>query len=104
MESLLHTWLCPSRSETCLRDFPGSQWSRHHASPAAGTGSIPSWGTKILHAAQGGQKTEEKKKKRHEMAQSFRGLSESQRQGFCSRYPNVLYQVACGLPTYHGYF
>ena len=63
MESLLHTWLCPSRSETCLRDFPGSQWSRHHASPAAGTGSIPSWGTKILHAAQGGQKTEEKKKK-----------------------------------------
>ena len=102
MESLLHTWPCPSRSETHLRHFPGSQWLRHHASTAGPRGSIPSWGTKILHAAQCGQKTG--KKKRQAMAQSFRGLSESQRQGFCSRYPNLLYNVVCGLPTYHGYF
>ena len=33
------------------------------------------------------RKQKKKKKKRHEMAQSFRGLSESQWQGFCSRYP-----------------
>ena len=63
MESLLHTWLCPSRSETRLRDFPGSQWLRHHASTAGARGSIPSWGTKILLVAQRRQKTEEKKKK-----------------------------------------
>ena len=63
MESLLHTWPCPSRSETHLRDFPGSQWLRHHASTAGPRGSIPSWGTKILHAAQCGQKTGKKKKK-----------------------------------------
>ena len=103
MESLLHTWLCPSRSETRLRDFPGSQWLRHHASTAGARGSIPSWGTKILLVAQRRQKTEEKKK-RQEMAQSFRGLSESQQQGFCSRYPNLLYHVVCGLPTYRAYF
>ena len=38
------------------------------------------------------------------MAQSFRGLSESQQQGFCSRHSSLLYHVACGLCTYHGYF
>ena len=32
------------------------QWLRLHASTARGTGSIPSWGIKILHAAWRGQK------------------------------------------------
>ena len=70
MESLLHTWPCPSRSETHLRDFPGSQWLRHHASTAGPRGSIPSWGTKILHAAQCGQKTGKKKKDKRWLSHS----------------------------------
>ena len=70
MESLLHTWLCPSRSETRLRDFPGSQWLRHHASTAGARGSIPSWGTKILLVAQRRQKTEEKKKDKRWLSHS----------------------------------
>ena len=32
------------------------QWLGLHASTAGGTGSIPGWGTKILHAEQSGQK------------------------------------------------
>ena len=32
------------------------QWLRLRASTAGGTGSIPGWGTKILHAARCGQK------------------------------------------------
>ena len=32
------------------------QWLRHHASTAEGAGSIPSWGTKILHASRDSQK------------------------------------------------
>ena len=37
------------------------QWLRHHASSAWGTGSIPGWETKILHAMQHGQKLGGKK-------------------------------------------
>ena len=37
------------------------QWLRHHASTAGGTGSIPGWGTKILHAT--GSRPKKKKKK-----------------------------------------
>ena len=32
------------------------QWLRLHAPSAGGTGSIPAWGTKILHAIWCGQK------------------------------------------------
>ena len=41
-----HLW------ETCLV----VQWLRLHAAPAEGTGSIPGWGTKILHATRLGQR------------------------------------------------
>ena len=37
------------------------QWLRLHASTAGGAGSIPGWGTKILHAVRRGQKKKEKK-------------------------------------------
>ena len=37
------------------------QWLRLPASTAGGTGSIPGWGTKILHAARRGQKINLKK-------------------------------------------
>ena len=37
------------------------QWLRLHPSIAAGTGSIPGWGTKIPHAAWCGQKLEKQK-------------------------------------------
>ena len=38
------------------------QWLRLCASTAGGTGSIPGWRTKILHATKGGQKIKKKKK------------------------------------------
>ena len=38
------------------------QWLRLHASIAGGIGSIPGWGTKILHAAQWPKKKKKKKK------------------------------------------
>ena len=37
---------------------PVAQWLRLHASNAGGVGSIPGWGTKILHAPRCGQKKE----------------------------------------------
>ena len=37
----------------CIRwDFPGGPWVRFRASTAGGGGSIPGWGTKILHGTQ----------------------------------------------------
>ena len=39
------------------------QWLGHYASTAEGTGSLPGWGTKILHATQCGGKKKKKKKK-----------------------------------------
>ena len=42
------------------------QWLGFHASTAGGMGSIPGWGTKILHAVGHGQKTNiDAKKKMH---------------------------------------
>ena len=38
------------------------QWLRLYASTARGRGPIPGWGTKILNAAQCGQKKKNKKK------------------------------------------
>ena len=42
-------------------DFSGVQWLRLCASTAGGTGSIPGWRTKILHASPCGQRVEKKK-------------------------------------------
>ena len=39
-----------------FRDFPWVQWLRIYAPTQGGTGFIPSWGTKVLHAVQYGQK------------------------------------------------
>ena len=36
------------------------QWLGHYASTAEGTGSLPGWGTKILHATQCGGKKKKK--------------------------------------------
>ena len=36
-----------------------AQWLRHFASNAEGRGSVPGWGTNILHAMWHGQKTKE---------------------------------------------
>ena len=53
-----------ARTKTAV---PGSslvvQWLRLHPSIAAGTGSIPGWGTKIPHAKWCGPKLKKKKKK-----------------------------------------
>ena len=38
------------------------QWLGLCTSTAGGTGSIPGWGTKILHASLGGQKTPQNQK------------------------------------------
>ena len=32
-----------------FKDFPGSQWLRLCTSTSGGMGSIPGWGTEILH-------------------------------------------------------
>ena len=48
------------RSETSLM----VQWLRLHASKAGGVGSIPGWGTKILHALWHGHKSTGKKKEK----------------------------------------
>ena len=40
-----------------------AQWLEHCISTTWGLSSIPEWGTKILQAAQGGQKRKEKKRK-----------------------------------------
>ena len=45
-----------------LGTFLVVQWLRLHASTAGGMGSIPGWGTKMLHALQCGKK---KKKNCH---------------------------------------
>ena len=42
------------------------QWLGLCASTAGGTGSIPGWGSKILHAAWHGQKNKRKKKRNGE--------------------------------------
>ena len=40
------------------------QWLKLLTTISGGTGSIPGWGTKILHAAWCGQKKKEKRKKK----------------------------------------
>ena len=40
------------------------QWLRLHASRAGGAGSIPGWGSRILHAVQCSQNVIKKKKKK----------------------------------------
>ena len=41
------------------------QWLRLHASKAGDVGSVPGWGTKILHASWHGQKRKGRKKSRY---------------------------------------
>ena len=48
-----------------LRTFLVVQWLRLRASNAGAVGSIPSWGTKILHAEQYSQENKLKKKNHH---------------------------------------
>ena len=43
-----------------IRTSIAVQWLRVHASTAAGAGSIPGWGTKILCAMQNGQKNKKR--------------------------------------------
>ena len=45
-----------------LRTFLVVQWLRLRASNAGAVGSIPSWGTKILHAEQHSQENKFKRK------------------------------------------
>ena len=49
---------------TKIRTFLAVQWLKPHASTAGGEGSIPSRGIEIPHAAQHGQKKEEKEKEK----------------------------------------
>ena len=42
------------------------QWLRLQASTAGGTGSIPGWGNKILHAARCGQPPPQKNKQQQQ--------------------------------------
>ena len=46
------------------RDFPGGPVVKTFT--AGGAGSIPGWGTKILHATQCGQKKKKKRKRKHQ--------------------------------------
>ena len=44
------------------------QWLGLHASTAEGPGSVPGWGTKILHATWLSQKTPKKTKQKNQMS------------------------------------
>jgi len=46
-----------------------AQWLRLHYSNAGSTGSIPGWGTKILHAVKHIQNVKKKKQKKKQLSQ-----------------------------------
>ena len=46
-----------------------AQWLRLHYSNAGSTGSIPGWGTKILHAVKHIQNVKKKKTKKKQLSQ-----------------------------------
>ena len=68
------------------------QWLRLHASTAGDTGSIPGWGTKILHAAQCCQK----RKKKHQLFYCLKNLVlESDAYFLSFPQPQPLYDWFC---------
>ena len=58
-------WIRRFLKKTHLGTFLAVQWWRHCVSTAGDMGSIPGWGTKILHAVWSGQKKKTRKKKKN---------------------------------------